>query len=120
MALFGGQRCIVIWSSASGYVQHFNPVGPPWHRGRGPCAAPCHAKHKSRCVVIISPSHLQVREGARRIARLEAALAEARARNPSIGASSHSRSAGAHATSREARLANEMQARNLPLALIVL
>lgn len=90
-----------------------------WLRGRGLCAAPCHAKYKSRGVVPTFPSHVQVREGARRIARLEAALAEARARNPSIGASSPSRSAGGHATSREARLANEMQARTLPLALIM-
>lgn len=50
----------------------------------------------------------QVREGARRIARLESALAEARTRNPTPTATSPTRAGGP----REARLTNELQARS--------
>lgn len=59
-------------------------------------------------------SRPQVREGHRRIAALEAALAQARARRAPPQASGVQRAgAGGHASVREARQASELQARSL-------
>ncbi len=59
-------------------------------------------------------SRPQVREGARRIAALEAALAQARARRAPPQASGAQRAgAGGHGSAREARQASELQARSL-------